>query len=227
MCFEERNMSKQNCAFALSIAAFLAAGGCPRVPDLPEEFEVALTAAEQRTALRNTGPEQFSGMTLEVIRTGPADDAQAAGGPAPGPYGGLLNGGLLERPPVGERMFLVEFDATGAAAQVRENRYVLGDIYGETINIGDAWVGTTVPGISFRSSSYGVTEGERFGLAIIAQVEINGLYAGRAVIYSWGTQTETGFDGQFGYLLDFSGGVGELLFDSGGDQYPVRATRVD
>ena len=48
---------------------------------------------------------------------------------------------------------------------------------------------------------------------------------GRAVTYAWGSGNADRIDGQFGYLLDFSKGLGGLLLDSGGDQYPFYLIR--
>ncbi len=194
----------------------------------PEELEVTLPAGAKQTAEAGTGPALLAGGTWAAFRKAdPNEPPEEDPEPAPGPYGGLLNGGLLERPPVDEQMFLIDLDADGKATRVRENRYFLESIYGATVVVDNTWYSTTIPGISFTGQSYGVSVENTFGVAIAARVRLFGLYVGRAVLYAWGTGDDQRVDGQFGYLLNFEGGIGDLLLDTGGDQYPFYAERVD
>ncbi|MEW6252282.1 MAG: hypothetical protein AB1716_16710 [Planctomycetota bacterium] len=207
----------------------LTAGGCPMVPALPPEFEVAISATERRAAPIHSGPPNLANSTWEGARVGvPGEEEPPPPAEAPpGPYGGLLSGGVLPRPPVGEPMFRIHFGDDGRALRVSENRYVLPDIYGSEIPIGVGWIPSTLPGFEFQGVSYGLAVGNRIGLAILAQVRSGPTFVGEAIVYAWGTVNGNQIDGQFGYLIDLTEGAGRVLFDMTADQYPIRLTRVE
>ncbi|RJP38329.1 MAG: hypothetical protein C4547_04645 [Phycisphaerales bacterium] len=193
-----------------------------------ETLEVVLPGGAKETAEAGTGPALLAGGTWAGFRKAdPDEDPSEDPEPAPGPYGGLLNGGLLERPPVDEQIFLIDLDADGKATRVRENKYFLPDIYGATIPVDNEFRSASLFGVTFAARSFGVSVEDAFGIAIEARVRLFGIYVGRAIIYAWGTGDDRRVDGQFGYLLNFDGGLGDLLLDTGGDQYPFYAERVD
>jgi hypothetical protein len=152
----------------------------------------------------------------------PNDDPE----PPPGPYGGILSGEGLARPPVGERIFLIEFGPGGEMVEARENRFFLAQFYGSTVPIGEAWVNTTLPGVVFQSASYGLQEGDHYGIAVVVHVRFANFFLGRAILYSWGDIDGDGITGQFGYLLDFTEGVVSFLGTTA-DQYPVTGERIE
>jgi hypothetical protein len=207
----------------LLLATVFMLTGCG-VPDLPESLDVAVSGTERQAAPPGSGPAQLANSSWSLFRK--ADDVYTKGGDPAGPYGGLLNGGLLERPPVDQQMFLVDFGQNGEITAVNENLYFLPRIYGEDLPIGEEWIPTSPPIAKFRSASYGVQDGNRFGNAVVVQVRSGPIFMGRAILYSWGTIDGDRIDGTFGYLLDFSDGAAGIVLNSGGDQYPFYATRV-
>src|SRR5687767_12304834 len=76
--------------------------GC-KVPAFPETLEVVLPGDERQIATRGHGAEALANATFAAFR-GP-DPAKADAGP----YGGLLDGGILERPPVDGQIFVADF----------------------------------------------------------------------------------------------------------------------
>ncbi|NUQ49734.1 MAG: hypothetical protein HUU27_07430 [Phycisphaerae bacterium] len=207
--------------------AMLMAGlaGCPSIADLPDELDVATSATEKHKAPRDSGLPSAGGRTWAAFRAiVPGESDPAA---TPGPYGGLLTGGLLERPPAGEQIFRVTFAEDGRPVEVSENGFFLTEIYGRRVPVGGAWSRATLPGLFFRSASYGIEIGGRFGIAIVVQVRFGGAYIGRAVLYAWGTQAAERLEGTFGYLLDFGGGPLEAALSATGDQYAFFATPVE
>lgn len=202
-------------------------GGCGSVPALPETFEVATTAEARVEVESGTGPIGFADSTWSITRVAdPNEPDETAEEPTPpGPYGGLFNGQGLARPPVGERIFLVRFGSQGQMLEVTENRYFLADIYGGTIPIGGDWTPATVPGVQFRSDSYGTQTGNRFGLAEIVNVRLGSLFLGQAILYAWGTQADDTLTGTFGYFIDFTEGAVPTL-GTIADQYPIEGGRV-
>jgi len=204
----------------------LALPGCPPVAALPETFDVAITAAEKRPAEKDTGPASFADSRWRAFRKADPDEDAALSELRPGPYGGLLGGGALQRPPAEGQIFIVEFGDNGRMTGVSENLYFLSKIYGQDVPVGGSWVPTGLPGVTFRSASYGMEDGNRYGLAVVVQVGLNGAYVGRAVLYTWGTRDGDRIDGQFGYLLDFEGGLGSALLSTVGDQYEFFAERI-
>ncbi|MGE0481143.1 MAG: hypothetical protein AB7Q17_11790 [Phycisphaerae bacterium] len=208
----------------LSLVVF---AGCPLSTGLPDELDVVLPQNQKQTAAADTGPQSLGGATWAIFRKfdpNAPDDPQSVA-PAPGPYGGLLNGGLLERPPVDGLIFRVDVAASGRITRVRDNQFFLADIYGADLEITADRQPTTLPGITYRSASYGVTVGDQIGLAAYVEVDFLGLRVGNAVLYAWGTLADGRVDGTFGYLLNFDGGLGDLLLDTTGDQYLFYATR--
>lgn len=197
--------------------------GCPTATAPPDTFDVAVSATEKRTVPRDTGPRDMANTTWALFRKAEADEAPAITDAAPGPYGGLLNGGLLARPPAENQMFLADFGAAGEITAIRENLYFLAEIYGAEIPVGGSWSASSIGGLEFRSASYGLQLGDTFGVAIVVNVRLNQTFVGRATIYAWGRIASNQIDGTFGYLLDFSEGIGGLFLSSGGDQYPFYA----
>jgi len=210
-------------------ATLTCAIGCGSVPALPESFEVATSATDRVAADAGTGPASLADSVWSLARKADPSDADADGSTASlprGPYGGLLNGQGLERPPVGERMFLAHFGAQGELTEITENRFFLARIYGSRVPVGGEWNASNLPGIAFRSDSYGVQAQERFGLAAVVHVRFGNVFLGRAVLYSWGTVADDLIDGVFGYLLDFTDGLLSQL-GAVADQYPVDGQRVE
>jgi hypothetical protein len=204
------------------------AGGCGAVPALPETFEVA-TSAELRVEVdAGTGPLGLAGGTWSITRVADPNDLEETVNETtpPGPYGGLLSGQRLARPPVGERIFLVQFEPEGRMVEVTENRYFLPEIYGATVPIGGDWVAATLPGVQFRSESYGTQSDGRFGLAEIVNVRSGSLFLGQATLYAWGTQTDDQITGTFGYVIDFTDGAVPAL-GTVADQYPIAGQRIE
>ncbi|MCA9244769.1 MAG: hypothetical protein KDA32_12475 [Phycisphaerales bacterium] len=202
--------------------------GCPLVSDLPDRFDVAISTAETREAAKDTGPASLAGASWRIFRKANPNETPTDPSSAPrGPYGGLLDGGLLERPPGGAQIFVVEFAADGPMTAVRENKFFLAEIYGTEVPVGADWTPTVLPLVSYRSASYGVQVGERFGLAVVVQVRLGFSFVGRAVLYAWGTGDADRLEGMFGYLLDFTGGLGEALLGARGDQYEFFAERAE
>ena len=214
---------------AAIVAAFAGVVGCGFVPSLPASFEVATSATEKTEVEAGTGPVGLANSTWSLVRKADPADADAeipAPSKPPGPYGGILSGRGLERPPVGERVFLVRFGANGEMTEAAENRFFLANIYGSIVSIGGEWTASTIPGIAFRSESYGLQIIDRFGVAVVVHVRFGNFFLGRAVLYSWGTIADDVIEGQFGYLLDFTDGVVRFL-GTVADQYPVEGTRSD
>lgn len=204
--------------------------GCPAVEDLPAEFDVAFSATEKQSARRDVGPAEMANSTWAFFRAAETDQAGATvqkpvRQPATGPYGDLLGGGQLERPPVDEQIFRIEFGSQGQMINVRENRYFLPDIYGTEVRVGADWTSAALAGVEFRSASFGVKVGERIGLAVLVQVRLGNFKAADAVLYAWGTLAEQRIDGTFGYRIDFSQGVAAGLLSIVADQYPFYALR--
>ncbi len=214
----------------VSIVLCLALGlaGCMGSIELPAEFAVATSGTEKTSAMPDSGLERFANAKWALFRVAEVgEDPQEQTEVPSGPYGGLLDGGFLARPPADAQIFVVEFGERGQALRVTENKYFLADIYGDTVGVGPAWRPASLPGVRFRSTGYAVEDGERFGLAVLVRVEFLSIYVGRAVLYAWGTGDDERLEGQFGYLLDFAGGIGDLILNTTGDQYPFYATRVE
>lgn len=201
--------------------------GCAPTFDLPESFDVATTATEKTSALAGSGAASLANSTWSLERVDDGSDAVNSndGDAPPGPYGGILNGDALERPPVGERIFLIELGAAGQMLRVTENRFFLAEIYGSEISIGSEWSPTVLPGVAFRSATYGVQLGSRYGFAVVVHVRFGEVFLGSAVLYSWGTVDGDALTGQLGYVLDFTRGAVPSL-GTVADQYPVRGERV-
>jgi hypothetical protein len=218
-----------------SLRAFLIGGlvalvvvGCGGVPPLPDTFDVATSGTEKSEAEKGSGPLGLANSTWSLTRAADPDevaDTGASDSTPPGPYGGLLSGDALERPPAGEQIFLVEFGDQGQMINVTENRFFLPRFYGSEVPIGGQWRGTPLPGVVFNSDSYGLEVGGRFGVAVIVHVRFGNLYLGQAILYSWGVQTDDTLTGTFGYLLDFTDGIMAGL-GTIADQYPVTGQRA-
>jgi hypothetical protein len=213
------------CSVVLSLVGVT---GCFPIPELPGTFEVATSTVDRVEAAKGSGPAGFADSAWSLSRKAdPAEGGSAQQSDAPpGPYGGLLTGMGLDRPPVGERIFLVQFDEQGRMVEVAENRFFLADIYGATVPVGSSWVASTLPGVRFRSASYGVQVGDRVGIAIVVDVSLLGSYVGRAVLYAWGAVANDQLEGMFGYLLDLTGG-GLRGLGMIADQYPVHGQQIE
>jgi len=208
-----------------SFAVLIHSTGCGAVPDLPDPSEVNTSATNRITAAKGTGPAVFAGGTWSLTRIPDPADTEPPPTPPPGPYGGVLSGVGLKRPPVGSRIFLVEFDENGVMTRITENQYFLAQFYGSEVPVGGGWWGTTLPGVTFTSAAYGGEADGRFGLATIVHVRFGSLLLGRAVLYAWGTVTGDLVEGRFGYLLDFTDGIVAVLGTTA-DEYPIEGQRV-
>lgn len=209
------------------VAGLLSIAGCNAVPLLSESLSVAISTAARLDAPKGSGPAALANGVWSLSRKADSSDTANADGVSapPGPYGGLLNGDALPRPPVGERIFLARFGPAGEMVRVTENRFFLPEIYGMEIPIGGEWTSATVPGVFFRSNSFGVQQSGRVGIAVHVQVRLGEVFLGRAVIYAWGTVSGGSLDGTFGYLLDFTEGAVSFL-GTVADQYSVNGQRV-
>ncbi len=214
-------------SFIASTVVALYLTGCGGVPALPESFDVATSATDKSQAAKDSGPPGLASSTWSLERLPDPNDsgADASDSTPSGPYGGILNGDALERPPVGERIFLVEFGDQGQMTHVTENRFFLPQYYSDEISIDSDWHQTTLPGVVYNSASYGLEVGGRFGLAVIVHVRLGNLFLGQALLYSWGTQDADTINGAFGYLLDFTDGIVPSL-GTIADQYPIVGERV-
>lgn len=212
-------------ALILTSVATLVAGCAPTF-ELPGSFDVATTASEKTSAPAGSGAAFLANSTWSLARVDDGSHATETGADAPpGPYGGILNGDALERPPVGERIFLIALGNSGEMVRVTENRFFLAEIYGSEIPIGGEWTATALPGVSFRSATYGVEIGTRYGFATVVHVRFGDIFLGSAVLYSWGTIDGESLTGQLGYLLDFTRGAVPAL-GTIADQYPVAGERT-
>jgi hypothetical protein len=205
----------------------LLAGGCGSVPALPDSLNVATSATEKSEAAKDTGPPSLANSSWSLARlpdpeNGGNDNTDSA---PPGPYGGILGGDALERPPVGERIFLIEFGNVGQMVHVTENRFFLPRFYGSDVTISEQWHGTSLPAVTYNSASYGLEAGGRFGVAVVVHVRFGNLYLGSATLYAWGTMETDTIAGTFGYLLDFTDGIARGL-GTIADQYPIEGERV-
>ena len=109
--------------------------------------------------------------------------------------------------------------------RITENRFFLARFYGAEVPVGGERSPTTLPGVEFRSDSYGVDAEDRYGLAVVVHVRFGNVLLGTAVLCSWGTVVGEQIDGTSGYLLDFTEGAVPSL-GTIADQYPVDGQRV-
>lgn len=207
----------------LACLVLLLCVGCGGVPELPDTFDVATSATEKSEAEKGTGPAGLTDSTWSLTRI-PDPDGEVDTDAPDGPYGGILSGDALERPDVGEQIFLVEFGDVGQMVNVAGNRFFLPQFYGDEIAITEEWHGTTLPGVFYNSASYGLEVAGRFGVAVIVHVRWGNFFLGRAILYSWGVQDADAINGTFGYLLDFTDGMVRGL-GTIADQYPIEGTR--
>ncbi len=221
-------MQRGHLVFTQPIIAFIILAGiigCGGVPALPDSFEVTTSATEKVEADAGTGPQGLANSSWSLMRkTDPEDDPSEDDAQPRGPYGGILGGDALQRPPVGEEIFQIHFGESGEMIEVTENRFFLPGIYGGTVHVGGDWTSAGLPGMAFRSASYGVQTGDRYGLAVVVHVRAGNIFLGRAVLYSWGTITGDHLDGQFGYLIDLTEGAVPTI-GTIADQYPIEAAR--
>lgn len=209
----------------LALPAIALLSGCFGPPEFPEELDVVLPNDAVRTTPIDTGPESVADGVWEAFRKAPVEGAESSDD-EPGPYGGLLNGGILERPEPETVMFQSHFDEAGRMTLVTENAFYLPEFFGETFVIDKEFHPGATAGLSYAAASYGVTVEDEVGIAVFVQVRALGLPIGDAVVYAWGTQVENRIDGTFGYLADL-GGLARLIVGSGGDQYPVYITKAE
>lgn len=221
-------MNRMSCRLNLILCGLLvASAACNAVPDLPDSVDVATTNIDRSNAPADTGPSSLADSSWSLARVADPDnpDDEEAEAAPPGPYGGILSGDALARPPVGERIFVVRFGPNGEMVEVTENRFFLTEVYGMTVPVGGEWSSAAIPGIFFRSASFGVQAGDRFGIAVQVQVRFGDVFLGRAILYAWGTVAGDMLTGQFGYLLDFTDGAAPFL-GTIADQYPVEGQRL-
>jgi hypothetical protein len=205
------------------VTLWLLSSGCFGPPEHPETLEVVLPNDVRRTAVAGSGAGIVENSTWAAFRKAePVSEAVDAG--LPGPYGGLLNGGFLQRPDPDTLMYRIEFVEGGRATRVSENAFYLPALFGREFLVD----GSLHPGrlvlLSYSALSFGVSDENRFGLAIPVEVRFLGIPLGRAAVYAWGTVADARLDGVFGYMADLNP-LPELLLGSGGDQYPFYALR--
>lgn len=219
---------KQGCRVSvamLALPAIAVLSGCFGPPELPDELDVVLPNDAVRTTPIDTGPESVADGVWEAFRKPPVEGSESSD-VEPGPYGGLLNGGILERPEPDTLMFQSHFDELGRMTLVTENAFYLPEVFGETFVIDKEFHPGATAGLSYAAASYGVTVDDQVGIAVFVQVRALGLPIGDAVVYVWGTQVENRIDGTFGYLADLEA-LPRLILGSGGDQYPVYITKTE
>jgi hypothetical protein len=196
-------------------------GGCGAVAPLPESIEVAISEADREEAEMGSGPAGLADTVWSIQRG--ADPRGPYGGGTADPtsgYGGLLRGEPLARPPPGAQIFVVHFGPDGRIVRVTENEYFLPGIYRTEVPVGGDWVATPLPGVSFRSRSYGLEQDNRYGVAARFQVRFVNMLLAHATVYSWGRIAGDRSDGRFGYTLDFSDGLLAFL-GTIADEYPA------
>jgi hypothetical protein len=209
-----------------SVSLFVA--GCFGPPAPPGVFDVVLPGGAKQEVAAHTGPEMLAGGSWSGFRkAGGTEQAEFESNPVAGPYGTLLNGGSLTRPPVDWQIAVIDVAEDGRVTMIRENDYLLSGIYGDSSVVDGTSQSTTIFGLTYALTSFGVTVDDAIGVAVVSDVRFIGLPVGRAVIYAWGTGSTDRVDGQFGYLYDFSEGIGGLFFASGGDQYPFYLIRQE
>ncbi len=198
--------------------------GCFGPPNLPEELEVVLPSDVRRTAPAGSGPTAFENSTWSVFANpdaaGATDDSSAA--PRPGPYGGFLTGGVVMLPSADTRLYRIHFGDGGRLLRVSENT-ISPEVIGDELIIDGAFHAERLAGLTYAAVSFGVSEGEQFGLAFPMDLRFFGIPVGSILVYAWGTRNEARVDGTLGLLLDFHP-LPELILRSGGDQFPIFAT---
>jgi len=130
------------------------------------------------------------------------------------------------RPEVGETIFVVHFGDQGQMVEVTENEYLLPRLYGTELPVGGRWVATPLPGLAFRSESYGLSDGPRYGVAARFQVRLLTCRLARAIVYSYGEIADGRSEGVFGYTIDFTDGLFPFL-GIVEDEYPAAGERVE
>ena len=197
--------------------------GCFGPPNLPEELDVVLPNDIRRTVPAGSGPAAFENSTWSVFANpnadGATDDPSAA--PQPGPYGGFLTGGIGMRPSADTRLYFIDFGDGGTLLRISENT-ISPEIIGDEIIIDGAFHAGRLVGLTYATVSFGLSEGEQFGIAFPMDLRFFGIPVGSIIVYAWGTRTEARVDGILGLLLDFP--LPEFIVRSGGDQFPIFAT---
>jgi hypothetical protein len=212
----------------IPVAVSLLTAGCPIAPAPLDTVDVVLPGGVTQPVDAGTGPELLAGGAWAGFRKHDGNErSDLVADPAPGPDGSLLNGGLLARPPADTQAFILDLAADGRATRLRENAYFIPELYTSTSAIDGTFLSTTLPEMTYSLQSFGVSVDDAMGIAIVSDVRYLGMPVGMATIYAWGSGDTDRIDGQFGYLLDFSNGLGGLLFESGGDQYPFYLLRQD
>src|SRR5262245_22102944 len=220
-----RSANRRILLIARPLAFLVALTACSAVPEIPESLDVATSATDQSPAAPGSGPVALADSTWSLTRRADPDHSSVDDAASPGPYGRLLSGQGLQRPPVGVRMFVARFGSHGEMVEITDNQYFLARIYGATVPVGGEWTAATLPGVHYRSASFGVQVADRIGIAVLVDVRYSDNYLGRAILYSWGALANDRIDGAFGYLLDFSGGALENL-GMIVDQYPIDGQRL-
>jgi hypothetical protein len=199
-------------------------GGCFGPPDLPSDLEVVLPGDARQQAEAGSGAELLENSNWSAFRGDSTTEESPEEAPPPGPYGGLLNGGILERVPPGSLMYRVHFIEGGRADRITENAFYLPELFGTDFIIDGAFHPARFPGLSYAAASFGVSNDDRFGIALPVEIRFWGIPLGTAVVYAWGTATADRLDGTFGYATDLEP-LPRLLLGSGGDQYRFFAMR--
>jgi len=194
--------------------------GCFGPPILPEELEVVLPNNVRRTVPASSGATAFENSTWSVFANPDAEGAADAPSGAPGPYGGFLTGGVGTLPSADTRLYRIHFGDGGRILRVTENT-ISSEIIGDELIIDGAFHAQRLAGLTYAAVSFGVSEGDQFGVAFPMELRYFGVPVGSVIVYAWGTRTEARVDGILGRLFDFS--LPEFILHSGGDQFPIFA----
>ncbi len=217
-------MKQTPCATWIVCGLTLGFSGCFGPPNLPDELEVVLPNNARRTVPAGSGATAFENSTWSVFANpdaeGATDDSSSA--PQPGPYGGLLIGGIVALPSADTRLYDIHFGDGGRILRVSEN-IISPEFLGDEIIIDGAFHALGFPGLSTAAVSFGVSEGDQFGVAFTMDLRFLGIPVGTNLVYAWGTRTEARVDGILGVLVDFLP-LPDLFLTSGGDQFPISAT---
>lgn len=199
----------------------LGLSGCFGPPNVPEELEVVLPNNVRRTAPANSGPAAFENSTWAVFLNPDAEVPTGDTSATPGPYGGFLTGGVGTLPSAETRLYFIHFGDGGRIERVSDNK-ISPEIIGDELIIDGAFHSQRLPGLTYAAVSFGVSEGDQFGVAFPMDLRFFGVPIGTVIVYAWGTRTEERVDGILGRLFDFS--LPEFIVHSGGDQFPIFAT---
>lgn len=248
---ERLNICPTIIAFVLSlftgVCAAAGAAGCGSLPPLPSTVTVPISHYDTVDADIGTGPLPLanSGWVLTraedddyplgtgylvqrgLIRAGTASRVRRDSGRIKATDAASADAlrAYFPRPDVGETIFVVHFGPAGEMIEVTENEYLLPRLYGTEVPIGGRWVTTPLPGVAFRSESYGLSVGNHYAVAARFQVRLFNCPLAAALVYSYGQIDGDTSDGEFGYSIDFTDGVLPFL-GKVEDEYAAIGTRL-